>query len=71
MRTRAQTAAAEHRVREREDEADARRIAARAKVVAQICGWCTSCGEHVDIAAKKLHDPWCPDAPEEHRRPRS
>lgn len=52
------------------DEAQADRMAARAKALAPVLGYCPSCGEHVDEASGKKHDPWCPDVTEERRAAR-
>lgn len=54
--------------REREDEAHADAMAARAKTLAPRLGFCGSCGVSVDEDGGKLHDPQCPDVPEERRR---
>lgn len=42
------------------DDAKEERLAATR--VAVMLGWCSSCGEHVDVPNGKLHDRWCPDA---------
>jgi len=51
-----------------QDEAHANAMEARARALAPVLGWCPNCGEHVDEAAGKLHDPWCIVEPERRRR---
>ncbi len=51
-------------------EAEAKEIRLAAARLAVMLGWCTSCGVSVDEKNGKLHDPWCPDVPEERRMPR-
>jgi len=50
----------------RDDEAREQRLAA--KRIATMFGWCSSCGETVDLEKGKLHDKWCPDAAPEQKR---
>ena len=53
------------------DEASAARAAAdheaAAKRIATMCGWCSSCGEDVDVAKGRLHGWECPDSTPETR----
>lgn len=53
-----------------EDEAQAARMAARAKALAPALGYCGSCGAYVNEALGKLHSWDCPDVEAERKASR-
>ncbi len=53
------------------DEAQAERMAQRARELAPVLGYCGSCGVIVDEAAGKLHTWDCPDVPPARRQVRA